>query len=283
MIKAHQKLDLFDKPVFEKAIIVPPFRMKAVMANEACFYYVVTGDAAVISTHGRLPLEEENGIVLKCGTYLNEYLGGIDAKPCEAIAVHFYPEVLQMLYQKEFPAFLKEASKIQPVRFDYVRASELLANYIKSLQFYFENPMLVSEELLQLKLKELILLLAKTDKLDKIKHLLTDLFSNETVNFREVVENNLFSNLTVQELAELCHLSASSFKRRFRSHYQMSPAKYIRGRRLERAAELLLNSDLTISQVALACGFIDLAHFSKSFHKVFEMSPRRYRLTEKTK
>ena len=280
MIKEHQRLKLYDKPVFEKAIIVPPLRMEAPMANEACFYYIVSGKATVITASGPVHLKEENGIVLKCGNYLNDYLCAKEIEQCEAIAVHFYPDVLQLLYEKEFPAFLQEASKIQPVRFDHVHASQLLANYIQSLQFYFENPKLVSDELLQLKLKELILLLAKTDNLQTIRNLILDLFSDHHINFKDVIESNLYTNLTIQELANLCHLSLSSFKRAFRRHYNTTPAKYIKHRRLMRASQLLRNSNNSISQVAFECGFSDLAHFSKSFHHHFGSAPSQYRLNQ---
>ncbi len=282
MIRQHQVFNLYEKSVFEKAVIEPPFRIMAQMPNEACFYYLTTGKATVFTSTEVVKLETKNGLVLKCGNYLNEYLESAEVGYCEAIAVHFYPEVLQMLYAREFPDFLQKATQIQPSRYSFVRATELLQNYISSLQFYFDNPDLVSDELLQLKLKELILLLAKTDNLETIHQLMREFFSEETIYFKRIVEAHLYRNLSMQELASLCHLSLSSFKRAFQKHYGSSPAKYIMGRKLEKARKLLRHSDHSISEVALECGFSTLTHLSKVFQRHFQVSPSHYRMSQKS-
>ena len=111
------------------------------------------------------------------------------------------------------------------------------------------------------------MLLVKTEEADKIKSLITGLFTPTEINFKEVIESNLFNNLTLEELAQLTLLSLSSFKREFIKHYQTSPAKYIRKRRLEKAARLLIGTELRITDVAYDSGFSDLAHFSKTFQK----------------
>lgn len=278
MIKEHLQLQLFNKGVFEKAILKPPFRLTAEMPDEACFYYVVQGCADTITNTERVHLKSNEGMVMKCGTYLNEYLETEGVEYCEAIAVHFYPEVLKMIYDKEFPDFLLNANEIEPLRYEKFNANKTFKNYIDSLQFYFENPQLVSEELLKLKLKEIILLLAKTDQAQAIKRLIGNLFTKQEVDFKETIEANLFTNFSLDELAALTNLSLSSFKREFSKHYDISPARYIKQRKLEKAAKMLKTTSLRISDVAYDCGFSDLAHFSKSFQKQYNVPPSEYRL-----
>lgn len=72
MIKEHLQLELFNKRVFEKAVLKPPFRIAADMPNEACFYYVVSGCAEVLLPTEKIGLMTEEGVVLKCGNYINE-------------------------------------------------------------------------------------------------------------------------------------------------------------------------------------------------------------------
>ncbi len=278
MIKSHQKFDLFDKKVFEKAVIEPPFRMMAEMPNEACFYYILQGSGVVLTPTHRVTTKVNEGLVLKCGTYFNDYFATTNTPYCEAIAIHFYPEVLKSIYDKEFPEFLSTARKVQPISFEKIEASSLLKNYIDSLQFYFDNPRLVSDELLKLKLKELILLLAKTNNADVIQSLLAGLFAKTEINFREVIEANLYNDLSLQELAALTNTSLSTFKREFKRHFKSSPAKFIKKRRLQKASKLLTGTQLRISDIAFDCGFNDLAHFSKSFVAEFEFSPSEYRM-----
>lgn len=278
MIKAHQQFDLLGKKIFEKAVLQPPFRIPAPMPNEACFYYIVSGCAEVLSPLGSIKGEANEGIVLKCGNYFNDYLNDVEGEFCEAVAVHFYPEVLKLIYDKDFPDFLLEIEKAQPLKLEKIAGSPLLKNYVDGLRFYFENPALVSDELLKLKLKELILLLAKTDNVSTIKHLLASMFAPAVLDFKEVIEANLYNNLSLEELAYLAGLSLSSFKREFVKHYDQSPAKYIKQRKLEKAAKLLKLTELRISEVAYECGFVDLAHFSRSFQQFYRISPSNYRL-----
>ena len=278
MVKAFQQFDLMGEHTFIKATIEPPFRLIANMSNEACFYYVTSGTSTLVTPTQKVTTDAEEGIVMQCGNYLNEYLSNTANQACEAIAVHFHKHVLKTIYDKEFPDFLLNVKKITPINYNRVKASQLLRNYINSLQFYFDNPELVSEELLKIKLKELILLLAKTENADSVQSLIAGLFTKREVAFKDVIEANLFNNYTLDELAALTNLSLSSFKRQFVKHYKESPAKHIKKRKLEHAAKLLKNTDLRISDIAFDVGFSDLAHFSKSFHKVFHKSPSEYRL-----
>ncbi|MEO0339153.1 MAG: AraC family transcriptional regulator, partial [Bacteroidota bacterium] len=196
---------------------------------------------------------------------------------CEVVAVHFYPDVLRMIYDEDLLASIGRIEDVEVVPYKKVPSTLLLKNYIDSLQFYFDNPALVSDELLKLKLRELLLLLAKTDNLRVIKALLASLFNPLTIDFRTIIESNLYNNLNSEELASLAGLSLSSFKREFSKQYGTSPAKYIRTKKLEKAAQMLKSTSVRISDIAYDCGFSDLAHFSKTFQKHFGNSPSEYR------
>ncbi len=143
--------------------------------------------------------------------------------------------------------------------------------------FYFENPSLINEDILVLKLKEIILLLSQTRNASVIRVILSQLFSSSTYSFKQIIEANLFSQLTIEQLAEQNNLSVSSFKREFAKLYQDTPASYIKNKKLEKAAELLLVSDQRVSEIAFNCGFNDLATFTKSFSDKYHISPTNYR------
>lgn len=278
MIVHHQNFEILGKPIFEKAVLKPPFRLIADMPNEACFYYVLQGCAQTYTPDEVLLTPANEGLVLQCGTYFNEYVREAETSYSEAIAVHFYPEVLKKVYDNNFPDFMQQVGEVKPLRYEIVKASTLMRKYIDNLLFYFENPELVSEELLKIKLKELILLLAKTDNAEAIQQLLASMFTREEITFKQTIEAHVFSRLNVDELATLTHLSLSSFKREFAKHYDSSPARYLRQRRLEQAAKLLRSTSGRISDIAYDCGFVDLAHFSKTFQKQYGESPSSYRL-----
>ncbi len=278
MVQLHQHFNLFDHLLLEKVIICPPFSAPGVMSNEACFLYAIRGNSRVYSAEEEYTLSTNEGVVMKCGIYLNHWLENEGKDTCEAIAVHFKPEVLRKIYEKELPPFFEIKPPEQKMSMlQKVKADKLLANYIDSLQFYFENPSLVSDELLKLKLKELILLLIKTENAENIQNLFTSLFTPEEYTFKRTIENNIFSNLTNEQLAFLTNLSLSSFKREFEKIYHTSPAKFFKQRKLERAAQLLSGTNQRIGDIAFECGFKEISHFSKSFHQVYQMRPSQYR------
>ena len=282
MIKHHQQFDLYDKQIFEKIILEPPFKLTALMPNEACFLYAVRGKAQMYAPTLGVTMHTEEGVFLNCGNYLNEWLESDEGGYCEAIAVHLYPEVLQKIYDKEFPEFLSSAQKAKPAPIAKLKADQLMKNYVDSLQFYFENPSMISDELLKLKIKELVLLLAKTDNIEAIHQVISSMFTPETYSFKEVIEANIFNQVTNEELAVLTNLSLSTFKREFKKAYGMSPKKYFTERRLERASKLLTHSDRRISEIAEECGFSDISHFSKTFQKHYGVSASEYRLSQIT-
>lgn len=84
-------------------------------------------------------------------------------------------------------------------------------------------------------------------------------------------------DLDVAELANRLNLSSSGFRHLFTKVIGVSPCKYVRSLRLERACELLRFSFLTVKQLSSAVGYSDASRFSKDFTARYSCSPREYR------
>ena len=278
MILEHKTFDLFGKMLFEKAILDAPGNRPIPMPDEACFLYILNGNYHGKSEMETIEVPAKDAVLMKCGNYVGRMIPNAQNEQYEALAVHFYPEVLKKIYANEIPDFLKNPLP-QTVKGGMTRlkSSVLLEKYIDSLLFYFENPEMVTEELLVLKVKELMLLLMNTPNAPAVYEILSNLFSPETHSFKEVVEAHIFTDISVPELAALTYQSLSSFKRTFKKTYNASPASYIKVRKIQKAAELLLVSDTPVSHIAYDCGFSDIAHFSRSFKSHFGVSPSQYR------
>jgi AraC family transcriptional regulator len=85
------------------------------------------------------------------------------------------------------------------------------------------------------------------------------------------------ARIRTTELAALAGLSPSYFFRAFKESFGISPQAYVMKVRVDRAKEMMLASDEPLSQVALACGLSDQAHFSRVFRKTVGQSPRAWR------
>jgi len=98
------------------------------------------------------------------------------------------------------------------------------------------------------------------------------------------VREHLERPVPIEELAEQIPLSVSHFCRTFKETFGDTPHTYLIRLRLESAQEMMLVTAEPLSQIALASGFADQAHFSKQFRRVVGETPsawRRRNLTEK--
>lgn len=95
----------------------------------------------------------------------------------------------------------------------------------------------------------------------------------------EVMERAIEHPLGRTELAARAGLSTRQLERLFRKYLHRSPARHYLELRLNRARLLLLETNMPIIDVALACGFVSASHFSKCYRDFFGYTPKRERVT----
>lgn len=264
-----------NKILIEKAIFTPPFRHERAVQNEGCFVYVKGTNTKVYSSDDNLKIANKEAILLKCDTYFLDFIQEAEDESVEVIAVHLYPEILRKIYMNELPAIIDKQMSNKKTK--HIADQKIISKFIESLEFYFENPSLVNDDLLELKIKELVLLLVQTKNVESILELVANLYSPRVANLKNVIELHLYSNLSIEELAKLCHLSVSSFKREFKKQFNDSPANYINTQKLNKAKELLSLSELSISDVAFESGFNDPQYFTRLFKKKEGLPPSEFR------
>ncbi len=94
---------------------------------------------------------------------------------------------------------------------------------------------------------------------------------------KDLADGRYFDPLTVDDLAGAAGLSRAHFSREFRRVFGESPHAYLLGRRLERAAALLRQTDRPIAEICFAVGLKSLGSFTTSFTRFFGLSPTAYR------
>ncbi|MBO7746969.1 helix-turn-helix transcriptional regulator [Paenibacillus sp. MWE-103] len=154
-------------------------------------------------------------------------------------------------------------------------ASDRLIGYAASLKPLFREPERVDNGLVKIKLLELLFDVAASD--ERFLFQLAQLKQKGKRNIAEVVEENLFNPVTLSDLAYLSGMGLSTFKREFSDMYNTSPLQWIRGRRLDKARELLLHSPMSVTDVCFTTGFENAAHFSKAFKERHGISPSAFK------
>ena len=91
------------------------------------------------------------------------------------------------------------------------------------------------------------------------------------------LDHNYAEHINTQTLTKFAHMSPSSLRRTFHDAVGTSPMTYLINLRLRKGAEMLLNSNDTITAIAHHVGFSDGNYFSRQFHHVIGLTPRDYK------
>ncbi len=263
-----------NKPLFQRAAFSLPSRYKSNLQDFSCFFYINKGSYQITEANGMFKVGEKEALLKKCGNYISYFPASEEKEYAEAIAVYFHTDIIKSIYSNEIIDFLNRSEKnAKPQKV----ANELIEKYVNNLIVYLDNPALIDDELAVLKFKELILILMKSQHSESVQTFFGGLFNTQKLEFKTIIENNIFNELSIEELAFICNKSLSGFKRLFKASFNETPAQYIKRRRLEHAAGLIRTTSENISNIAYDCCFKDPTTFSTVFSNHFGISPTGYR------
>jgi len=264
--------------VFQKVHVSSFSRVpKEYYENEACFIFVNQGEFHIRSQTERLLLNKETALLAKCMNYFYETTKKTNSEKdnIEVVGLMFYPELAQDLFDFD----IKNSQHQINYNLKQVQVNQLLTHYRESISILLDNPELADEHLIKTKLREFVILMTKTVKAPSEVDFLASMFKPNFAKFEAVIQHNLYSNLDLNEFASLCHMSLSSFKRKFKEVYTESPARYITKMKIRKAADSLMNKDLRISDIAYDLGYDSLTTFNRAFKEQIGKSPSDYRMS----
>lgn len=278
MADTLKSISLYGKPLFSWVDMEASQVNEVDLPSEACFAYIMEGEPQTVSEKPFVRIEAGQVILSLCGFTVSRMLSLHEPGNLKTLVVHFHREVLRKIYEHEPPPQWKELESPVVQYLVQVSANTLIKQYFLSISHFFDHPEAVTEDLLILKLKEVIVLLLQTRESENVLQIIRNLFSEKAFSFREVVEAHICEPVSVEDLAMLTNHSLSSFKREFRKVFDSTPADYLVRRRTEMVAQKLHMSNEDISQIGYDCGFNSPAHLSRAFKARFGMSPTQYRL-----
>jgi AraC-like DNA-binding protein len=149
-----------------------------------------------------------------------------------------------------------------------------LNEYLRGLIALIEGGQQLSDAMALHKLEELLLTVYEL-----FPEQFPIMFAGEQTNqlsLKQLIEDNLLNNLTLEELAFLANRSLSSFKRDFESLHSIAPQRYIRDRKLEIASAELLKGK-SVSEIYHVYGYDNPSNFNTAFKKKYGLTPTTYR------
>ncbi|MEO0771053.1 MAG: AraC family transcriptional regulator [Cyanobacteria bacterium J06649_4] len=101
--------------------------------------------------------------------------------------------------------------------------------------------------------------------------------SRQLSQLLDYIDAHIDQEIKLADLAQLLDMSQFHFSRLFKQSLGVSPYQYLLQQRVERAKQLLKNTDRLITDIALICGFNSHSHLSKQFKQLTGMTPKAYR------
>jgi len=91
------------------------------------------------------------------------------------------------------------------------------------------------------------------------------------------IQQNYTGKISLKEFGEQFHLSEKYISRYFKEHFHITLSQYVTYLRLEHAKQLLQDTDIPVTEVAMQSGYQNVSYFIRSFKKTYEISPLKYR------
>ncbi|MGV9013896.1 MAG: helix-turn-helix domain-containing protein [Flavobacteriales bacterium] len=234
------------------------------------FSFLREGRKQVHYAGASIAVHKDQSILLKNGNWLWTEL--IDTESNYYCKLFFFSEtVLRDFLAKHG---LKGSASKGDAAFFIIRNDEFISSYLNSLDAINKATANFMENLLSTKFEELMLyLLQKYGR--KFELYLHSLIANTSTPFKRIVDAHKHSNLKLGEIAFLCNMSLSTFKRHFITEYDESPGKWLQDKRLQKAKECLEQGELKPSDIYLDYGYNNLSNFSAAFKNKFGVSPKQ--------
>lgn len=146
---------------------------------------------------------------------------------------------------------------------------------IKSIIPYFINNSVFKRDLFKLKFEEMLLVVLSTTNGSNFLNHFKRLSNNNLYNLAYFMEQNYTKPYSLMEFATRSGKSLSDFKRKFNEIYYTTPKNWINNRRLDLAYTLLLNSNISVSELCYKVGFTNLSYFIQLFKKKYGVTPKK--------
>ncbi|MBV7532098.1 AraC family transcriptional regulator [Chitinophaga sp. sic0106] len=156
-----------------------------------------------------------------------------------------------------------------------LKDNPLYKSYMDSLLVYLQMPPQEQQAIMDLKVREAVLLLLQVNP--EVKEMLFDFSEPGKIDLENFMAKNFRFNVSMGRFAYLTGRSLSTFKRDFEKVFHTTPSKWLLDKRLEEAHFQIANKGRTPSDVYLEVGFEDLSHFSYAFKNKYAVNPSALR------
>lgn len=256
----------------------PAARAK-IMLQQNLVTFLLDGEKTVHFSGTQVTVKPHQFVMLAAGNCLMSEKVAAKNADYHSILIFFDNTLLSDFFNRHAALIGKQAKQPGNHPFLMFEKDGFLDNYTRSLDCILNGDKPVYYDLQKVKLEELFLYLAiqYPGQIQQIRNMSYE--ADDDLIVRQAVTSHINSNITVEELAFLCNMSLSTFKRRFARIYGNSPNRWLLEKRMERAAKMLRQDDCKASEIYYELGYENLSSFIQSFKQVYGITPKQYQLS----
>lgn len=243
------------------------------------FSFLLEGEKTVYYAGTTVKIKPGQFLLLSAGNCLMSEKTAAEAGSYKSILIFFDNKRLADFFVRYSTVLQVRASQFHEEPFLCFEKDPFLGNFIESLDQLLAAGQPISPSMQRIKLEELLLHLGENypGQLQKLRMMSQE--AGDEILIRQAVTANIDHPVTVGELAFLCHVSLSTFKRRFSKIYGTSPNKWLLEKRMQKAALLLKQENHKASEIYYELGYENLSSFIQSFKQVYGITPKQYQLS----
>jgi len=163
------------------------------------------------------------------------------------------------------------------LKFQQVPAVQLFG---ESLLQIYDNQGVNLKNVLSLKILELLYLLNGLAGKQTFANFLFKLTLPKKRNIKNFMQQNFDKPLKVEDYAYLTGRSVSTFRRDFKSSFDITPQKWLKEQRIEKALKILNEKEISVTQLAYEVGYENISYFIKEFKNSVGLSPKQFMLSQ---
>ena len=252
-----------------------PTEKNKVLFSQNVISFIIEGEKEIYFSDSTVKIQNSIVLISASNCLMSERKTNKN-KPYRALLLFFNNSFLsefKIKYQDKFNKdYNKRSSKVIVIKDD--KFLIIFRKFI--IELLSLDSTILTQRFKELKLEELILyLINKYPK--EIFSFLNHKHDEKDIHFRKVIEHNRFKNLRIDELAFLCNMSISTFKRHFKKYYNTTPKSWFLNERMN-YAKILIEQGKNPSEIYRKTGYSSLSNFIKAYKKHFGTTPGKEKM-----
>ncbi len=238
------------------------------------FVYIIKGKKKWFSRDCEVLAQEGDCIFVKKGAHsIYQYF---DDEFCSLFM--FVPDqfIRDTLLENQMDIIVRDNDQVAPAILR-LQIDEMLTTYFYSFLSYISKAGNPDKKLAKLKFRELIMMVTSDSANFILSGYFRNLCNSARPSLQSVMETNFTYPMKLEEYARLSGRSLSTFRRDFKEIYNTTPGKWLTQKRLDYGRYMLEQTDRSVSEVVLDCGFKNSSHFSRAFKVQFGKTPLQHK------